>query len=130
MATEAHIQTTGADELLERAAELSVLERLCEEVNAGGRGRMLLIAGEAGVGKSALLRDFCERRDPASVLAGACDALFTPRPLGPLLDIAEDAGGQLAALATEGTGPRAITSALRSELLRRRRPVLALEDLH
>src|SRR3954454_18115247 len=113
MATEAQTQTTEADLLLERGDELSTLERLCEEVRAGGHGRMLLIGGEAGGGTSALLRAFCERRDPASVLAGACDALFTPRPLGPLLEIAEDAGGQLAAIATHGTCGSAPYNAVR-----------------
>ena len=45
------------------------------------------MAGEAGVGKTLLLRRFCAPR-AARVLWGDCDALFTRSPLGPLTDIA------------------------------------------
>jgi hypothetical protein len=51
---------------------------------------MVLMGGEAGIGKTLLLRRFCEEAS-ARVLWAACDPLFTPRPLGPLLDLARDA---------------------------------------
>src|SRR5919199_1293495 len=86
----------ASSELLERAHELSILEQGLAAVEDSSRGRVLLIGGEAGVGKTALLRRFCEDRPGgARLLWGACDALFTPRPLGPFLDIAESTGGQL-----------------------------------
>jgi predicted ATPase len=49
---------------------------------AGPAGRLLLVGGEAGVGKTSLLREYVE---PCAgrVLWGACDPLQTPRPLGP-----------------------------------------------
>ena len=56
----------------------------------------VLVSGEAGVGKTALVRRFCdELRRRRELLWGSCDALFTPRPLGPLFDIAEITGGEL-----------------------------------
>ncbi|HEY1594380.1 MAG TPA: AAA family ATPase, partial [Thermoleophilaceae bacterium] len=73
-----------ASGLLERDAQLAALDQTLAAVVASGRGAMVLVGGEAGVGKTALLRRFCERRPQSVRLAwGACDALFTPRPLGP-----------------------------------------------
>ncbi len=78
--------------VLERGGELATLEWSLARVRAG-RAPFVLVSGEAGVGKTALVRAFCEtQRDAARVLWGQCDPLFTPRPLGPLLDFAEAAG--------------------------------------
>ena len=88
--------TTGTVELLERSAELDALDGHLAAVREQGRGRLVLVAGEAGIGKTALVRAFCERGRPGRVLRGACDALFTPRPLGPFVDIADELGGELA----------------------------------
>ena len=54
----------------------------------------MLIAGEAGVGKSALVEEAQRGLPDASWYWGACDGLFTPRPLGPLFDIAAQVGGE------------------------------------
>jgi hypothetical protein len=67
-------------------------------------------------------------RDGACAL-GACDALHTPRALGPFVDVAEDVGGPLAQLVEEGAGPAAVASALAGEL-RGAPSVLVLEDMH
>jgi DNA-binding CsgD family transcriptional regulator len=82
----------GAPELLERSAALAVLVEALESVAASGVGRLALVRGEAGAGKTALVRRFCESCHGASVFWGACDPLFTPRPLGPLIDVAAAAG--------------------------------------
>ena len=74
--------------LLEREA---VLGRLGHHLKGAvtGQGRVLLLHGAAGVGKTAITRRFAETaRDQARVLIGACDPMSTPQPLGPLVDLA------------------------------------------
>ena len=93
-----------------------------------GRGQLVLLAGEAGVGKTAIVRAFGERRPSVAVLAGGCDALFTPRPLGPLLDIAAEVGGELAELTERGASAGEVLGALARAL--RGTSVVVLEDLH
>jgi DNA-binding CsgD family transcriptional regulator/tetratricopeptide (TPR) repeat protein len=118
-------------ELLERARELTLLAEGLEAVQRSSQGRVLLIGGEAGVGKTSLLRRFCDLRDgSARVLWGACDALFTPRPLGPFLDIAESAGGELAELAESDGRPYQVAAALLRELRTRLPTIVVLEDVH
>lgn len=71
--------------LLEREVPLAALgEHLVAAV--AGEGRLVLVGGEAGVGKTALLRQFADEAD-ARVLWAACDGLFTPQPLAPLEDL-------------------------------------------
>jgi DNA-binding CsgD family transcriptional regulator len=122
--------TTPTVELLERSAELEALDGHLAAVRAQGRGRLVLVAGEAGIGKTALVRAFCERARPSRVLWGACDALFTPRPLGPFVDIADDAGGELAAVVAEGAAAGALLAALTRSLRAQPPDVVVLEDLH
>jgi class 3 adenylate cyclase/tetratricopeptide (TPR) repeat protein len=120
----------AAEELLERSDALSTLADSLAAVAGAARGQLVLVSGEAGVGKTALLRRFCDdRRGSARILWGACDPLFTPRPLGPLLDVAEFAGGELADVVQEGGRPHAVAAALMHELGSRATTVLVLEDL-
>jgi predicted ATPase len=117
-------------DLLERAR---VLEELDGELAATATGgRVALVAGEAGIGKSALVRRFTERLEAgARFLLGACDPLLTPRALGPLHDIARQTGGRLAGLLAGG-GPREqLFAALLDELDHGARPqVVVVEDAH
>src|SRR5262245_12442422 len=81
--------------LLERAPSLERLSQLLSEAR-GGSGRLLFLGGEAGVGKSSLVRAFCAALPgDVRVWTGACDALSLPRPLGPLVDVAATIGGAL-----------------------------------
>jgi len=117
-------------ELLERAEDLAALEEALAAVLAHDSGRTVLVRGEAGVGKTVLIRSFCGRHASSErLLRGACDSLFTPRPLGPLLDVAQTARGELEALAERGARPHEVTGALMAELAKEP-AILVLEDVH
>ncbi|MGZ3938699.1 MAG: ATP-binding protein, partial [Flavisolibacter sp.] len=82
-------------ELIERAEFLTILK---EELDAvcPGDGRCVFISGEAGIGKTSLVKAFCnQQKDECIFYLGACDALFTPRPLAPLYDIIWQMRGDL-----------------------------------
>ena len=93
------------DVLLEREAQLAALASYAGEARKA-QGRLVLVAGEAGVGKSALVEELQRDLPEAAWFWGACDGLFTPRPLGPLFDIAAKLGGR-AARAVPGGRSRA-----------------------
>lgn len=74
--------------LLEREKQLNQLVELVEQAVAG-RGNIALVGAEAGMGKTSLLNALgTQIGKRCKILWGACDALFTPRPLGPLQDMA------------------------------------------
>ena len=83
-------------ELLERAPFLRTLSEYASEARRGD-GRLVLVSGESGMGKTALLEAFEQQLAEARWLWGACDGLLTPRPLGPLFDIGAQLGGELGA---------------------------------
>ncbi|MFG2476652.1 helix-turn-helix transcriptional regulator [Streptomyces fagopyri] len=79
-------------DLLEREA---VLQDLAGHLQAAvsGPGRLALVRGEAGIGKTTVVQHLAQLADPRiRVLVGACDPLATPRPLGPLMDLAPRLG--------------------------------------
>ena len=117
--------------LLERAESLSVLEAALAEATPGPGGRLVLVRGEAGIGKTALVRRFCDsQRPPVRTLWGACEVLFTPQPLGPLVDVARFIGGDFEELVERGAPIHDVLSALTEEVAKRAPTVLVLEDLH
>jgi DNA-binding CsgD family transcriptional regulator/tetratricopeptide (TPR) repeat protein len=115
--------------LLERAAHLEALERLTVQA-LGGHGRLVLVAGEAGAGKTSLVRHF-GRTLPATVRLrwGACDPLSLPRPLGPAVDFAAALGHDFKQLLDSEAPRRQLFAALR-EILSASTHVLVIEDLH
>ena len=124
-------QTGSRPELLEREDQLDSLRALLKDVAGGSKGRLVLVAGESGAGKTLLARRFCEEQ-PASarVLWGGCDALLTPGPLGPLVEVADVTGGELARVVESEAKAHEIAAELIRELARRRATVLVLEDVH
>jgi DNA-binding CsgD family transcriptional regulator/tetratricopeptide (TPR) repeat protein len=88
-------------ELLERSAFLETLAEYAGEAQQGS-GRLVLVSGESGMGKTVLLEEFQQRLPEARWLWGGCDGLLTPRPLGPLFDISARLDGEFAALCRSG----------------------------
>jgi DNA-binding CsgD family transcriptional regulator len=118
-------------ELLERDQSLRDLDGWFAAA-AAGSGCVVLLTGEAGIGKTSLLRSFASAHaGSARVLWGACDALFTPRPLAPLHDIAREAGGALLSALGAAASREAIFLAMLQELERASVPTLVIfEDVH
>jgi len=114
--------------LLERDALIEALLQLEQAASREG-GRIALVLGEAGIGKTSLVDAFLARVPAARVLRGGCEALFTPRPLGPLYDIAENIDGELArALDAEASRQVIFGSFLRE--LGQSRTICVFEDVH
>lgn len=118
------------DELLERDDALAALAEAFSDV-CRGRGRAVLVSGEAGGGKTELVRRLgAEVAGRCRVRTGACDALSTPRPLGPLHDLA-DPGSRLAELIEMGASPSEVFAALCDDVTGGGEPtVMVIEDLH
>ena len=117
--------------LLERDAQLAALESALNEARAG-QGRVVLVSGEAGIGKTSLVQRFVVEQQPAMrVLWGACDALFTPRPLGPLYDMALDAGSDLRVVLEGEVSWPSVSAAFLSDLRLHSAPtIVVFEDMH
>ena len=94
-------------------------------------GRMVLVAGEAGVGKTTVVNEFlAELSSRTPVLRGWCESLSTPRPLAALLDVAAQTGGPLAAAVQADPRPPDVIGVLLTTLARWPGTVLVIEDLH
>ncbi|MGY2874649.1 DNA-binding CsgD family transcriptional regulator [Marmoricola sp. URHA0025 HA25] len=117
-------------ELLERELFLDALGDYAADA-ASGNGRLVLVTGEAGIGKTALIDAFRASRPDLRWLWGACDGGFTPRPLGPLHDIATEVGGRLRELCSPAADRNELFAAFAELLEGRDGPVgVVLEDLH
>src|ERR1700722_12059560 len=122
---------TETSELLERSDQLAVLMTSLQETADSGHGRVVLVSGDAGVGKTALLRAFGEGLPRSGRLRwAACDPLFTPRPLGPLFDLAGEGDGELAEAIAGGGRPHEIAAAVLQEAADTVASVLVIEDVH
>ena len=117
--------------LLERQEQLDTLNRLLRDARADC-GRLVLITAEAGLGKSSLVEHFAaEHRRNVRTLWGACDALETPRALGPVHELAALLPG--AAIDSDSVPPtrERLFRVLFDEFCRLEQPCLAvLEDVH
>ena len=113
--------------LVERNHPLAALRDRAGQA-ADGRGSLVLVTGEAGIGKTVLLRAFAER-SPVPTLWGMCDSLSTPRPLGPLRDVAGELGPEVTAALREAVAQHEIFTVV-LEALRDRPRALVVEDLH
>ena len=115
--------------LLERESALQSLGEALAEAHAG-RGRTVIVSGEAGIGKTALVAEFAASRSDTRVLWGGCEALFSPRPLGPLYDIAPALDPAVPGLIGRGGHRSELFAAVLASLQSAGVTLLVVEDIH
>jgi predicted ATPase len=115
--------------LLERDRELTTLVDAAREA-VRGTGSVVLLHGEAGIGKSSLVSAIrSELPDGTRMLVGSCDALSTPRTLGPFRDLTDAVGPRLAQALQSGERDQ-VMDALLDELRQPPPSTLVIEDVH
>lgn len=124
--------------LLERDEPLALLRQVLADVRAG-QGRCVVIRAAAGVGKTRLVDTLAAETEADGRRTGArlrwlqagCDALQTPRPLGPLVDLAPALPSFLADALHAAHTYNGLFPSLLAWLSRDTPPaVLVIEDLH
>lgn len=119
-------------QILEREAQLALVRRAYAKVGGDRSGLCVLVGGEAGIGKTTLVQALVRTLPEGTpLLQCGCEALFTPRPLGPLVDIA----GQFPPSVAQALQQGLTTTGLFPALLRHfresvRASVLIVEDVH
>ncbi|WP_206072143.1 ATP-binding protein [Antrihabitans stalactiti] len=115
--------------LTEREHEFGELETRAADARAG-RGGAMLVCGESGGGKTSFVESFIRELDAeVRVLWGACDPLSTPRPLGPLHDLADQFDPTTQLLLRNSDQPFDIFAAVFDDL-RAEPTIVVLDDLH
>ncbi|ABI78169.1 transcriptional regulator, LuxR family [Hyphomonas neptunium ATCC 15444] len=116
--------------LIERERELDQLTALIA-LAGRGQGTVALVCGEAGIGKTSLIRGLFGRVPRGwRAATGGCDALYTPRPLGPLRDMAGILGPEVRALLEKGDRQQLFAAVL-DAISRANSPLLMIwEDVH
>jgi DNA-binding CsgD family transcriptional regulator/tetratricopeptide (TPR) repeat protein len=117
--------------LLEREEQLVLLEGALARAR-DGRGHSVFIGGEAGIGKTSLVEAFVRSQEQnVRALWGACEALATPRPLGPLYDIAHELGGKLLRALDADRPPHQLFQTFVEDLRAEgRATIVVVEDAH
>ena len=119
--------------LIEREDELESLRHLFE-LAKGGKGQVALIMGEAGIGKSSLISEFrstiSKSGEAFRWISGGCEAMFTPRTLGLIHDIAPSLGSTVETELQTGENRSQLFNAVLSSLPADEPTILVCEDLH
>lgn len=118
-------------QLLERDEALRALAAAHASA-AEGAGRVVLVSGEPGIGKTTLVTSFLAGLGgDTKALLGTCDDLSIARPLGPFFDLVGSVSGPLEEAILAGAPPRKLHPLLAAELEpRSRTTALVLEDVH
>ena len=112
------------ERLLERDEELFALTGIVDGVRVG-RGGVVLVGGEAGAGKTSLVRTLRARAgDLVPILVGGCEPLSVPVPLAPIRELLAASGCELAAVGDDDR------LGLAERPLARRPAVVVVEDAH
>lgn len=116
-------------ELLERESALAALAE-ARDAAARADGRVVVVLGEPGIGKTALVTSFVNALDGGTrVFVGSCDDLSIPRPLGAIRDLGGLSPALQDALAADAA-PHEIHRLLLAELAVPEPAVLVIEDIH
>jgi len=117
--------------LIEREAIIDELVGFAAET-ARGRGQVVLVSAEAGGGKTSLLgalREACN--DTHRWVWGGCDALITPRALGPVHDMAVSLGPEVSSYLKDPSEPALLYNSVLQALEEAPQPtLLVFEDVH
>jgi ATP/maltotriose-dependent transcriptional regulator MalT len=116
--------------LLEREDQMRALKEILSSASER-RGRVVLVHGPAGIGKTSLVRSFAEAAEAADavVRTGACDDLLSTRAFAPFRDIARGQSRLGRALGA-GADPSEVLDAILEELDDPLRAVVfVIEDL-
>src|SRR5689334_621696 len=116
-------------ELIERDPHLGRLEAAVAAAS-NGSGGVVLVGGEAGIGKTSLLKAFVARYAELPLWWGGCDALETPAPLAPLYDIARSARTAFASTLQRDVGVGAVFAEVLRELESLGPALVVIEDAH
>src|SRR5689334_18833133 len=117
--------------LIERSEFLSLLHDQFS-IASEGEGHCVLVSGEAGIGKTSLIKVFSQEiKHSGKIFQGTCDALFTPRPLAPLYDIALQMGDTVLRDILNANDRTALFSIFLQELEKQTGTTLiVIEDIH
>lgn len=118
-------------ELFERESFLALLDKRFREISSG-EGHCFFITGEAGIGKTSLVKEFLKQVERISIqFTGSCDLLFTPRPLAPLYDIASQIKDDLLEQISSISSRSELFLKFTHEIAQQTKPVIvAFEDIH
>jgi DNA-binding CsgD family transcriptional regulator len=118
-------------ELTERGDFLEQLHSQFENIKYE-EGHTIFVSGEAGIGKTSLVKTFCkELKDKCTIYQGICDALFTPRPLSPVYDILLQMRNGVPGNTSDITDRTAFFTSVFHELkMQKEASVVIFEDIH
>ena len=118
-------------ELIERIDFLNNLQNLYKNM-IDGEGHTIFISGEAGIGKTSLVKSFCkDLKNKCFIYQGTCDALFTPRPLAPIYDIAFQIENNPGVIRHDIKERNELFTRLFNDLQTKEKPIIIVfEDIH